>query len=121
MAMDMGTLNRWQRAAQRALAADLTGDLVQRGSSILVASQTTDGKRYAVRLVGNRVGQCNCEAGLLGKPCAHRAAVAIRLYEKLGFVREGIQREALHRDGKRFDILMYAILRHEWEGRSNEG
>lgn len=82
MALDMNTLNRWQRAAQRALAADLTGDLVQRGSSVLVASQTTAGKRYAVRLVGNRAGQCNCEAGLLNKPCAHRAAVALRIYER---------------------------------------
>jgi hypothetical protein len=82
MALDMNTLNRWQRAAQRALAADLTGDLVQRGQSVLVASQSEAGKRYAVRLVGNRAGQCNCEAGLLGKPCAHRAAVAIRLYER---------------------------------------
>jgi uncharacterized Zn finger protein len=82
MALDMATAQRWTRAAQRALAADLTGDLIRRGNSVLVPSTTSDGKRYRVQLDGNRVGQCDCEAGLLGKPCKHRAAVAIRLYEK---------------------------------------
>lgn len=39
---------------------------------------------------------------------------AIRLYEKLGFVREGVYREALHRDGQRHDMLLYGLLRREW-------
>src|SRR5687767_9625179 len=82
MAMDMATIERWRRAAKRALAADLPGDLVRRGDSVLVPSTTADGKRYRVRLDGNRVGGCDCEAGLLNKPCKHRAAVAIRLFEK---------------------------------------
>ena len=30
----------------------------------------------------SRLGGCDCEAGLLGQPCKHRAAVAIRLYER---------------------------------------
>jgi RimJ/RimL family protein N-acetyltransferase len=42
---------------------------------------------------------------------------AIRLYEKLGFVREGAFREALHRDGQRYDMFVYGILRGEWEAR----
>lgn len=40
---------------------------------------------------------------------------AIRVYEKLGFTQEGILRQALHRDGQRYDILMYGLLRPEWE------
>jgi RimJ/RimL family protein N-acetyltransferase len=43
----------------------------------------------------------------------NRAAIA--LYEKLGFSREGVIRESLHRDGQRHDSLLYGILRHEWE------
>lgn len=82
MALDMATVARWQRAAQRALAADLTGDLVKRGNSILVASTSTDGRRHRVQLVNNQVGACTCEAGQFGRPCSHRAAVAIRLYER---------------------------------------
>lgn len=43
---------------------------------------------------------------------------AIKLYESLGFTREGIYREHIHRDGKRYDMLLYGILRREWESRS---
>lgn len=40
---------------------------------------------------------------------------AIRVYENLGFQREGVFREFLHRDGQRYDMLLYGILRREWE------
>lgn len=40
---------------------------------------------------------------------------AISLYEKLGFKREGVYREFIHRDGKRWDMYLYGILSHEWE------
>lgn len=42
---------------------------------------------------------------------------AIALYERLGFRREGAFREFLHRDGGRYDMLLYGILRREWEER----
>lgn len=41
---------------------------------------------------------------------------AIRLYESLGFLREGAAREALYRDDQRYDMLIYGILRGEWKG-----
>ena len=48
---------------------------------------------------------------------------AIYLYEKLGFQQEGIYREFLQRDERRFDMYLYGLRRHEWEarerGRSN--
>jgi len=40
---------------------------------------------------------------------------AIRLYEKLGFQKEGTYREAVLRDGKRHDLLLYGILEREWK------
>ena len=40
---------------------------------------------------------------------------AIKLYEKLGFKREGVYREFIHRDGKRYDMYLYGILRSEWD------
>lgn len=43
---------------------------------------------------------------------------AMRLYEKLGFKREGIYREHLRRDGQRYDMLVYGLLRHEWDGQA---
>jgi RimJ/RimL family protein N-acetyltransferase len=39
---------------------------------------------------------------------------AVALYAGLGFVREGVFREHLHRDGQRYDMILYGILRHEW-------
>ncbi len=44
---------------------------------------------------------------------------AIRLYEKIGFILEGTQREALLREGQRYDVYNYAMLEHEWRSRQN--
>ena len=44
---------------------------------------------------------------------------AIALYEKLGFQREGMHREYLQRDGRRYDMYLYGLLRSEWEDRSS--
>ena len=42
---------------------------------------------------------------------------AIAVYEKLGFQREGVLREALYRDNARYDMYIYGLLRREWEVR----
>lgn len=39
---------------------------------------------------------------------------AIRLYEKTGFKKEGVFRELLFRDNKRYDLYLYGLLREEW-------
>ena len=41
-------------------------------------------------------------------------APAIRLYEGIGFQREGAYREFLQRDGQRVDLLLMGMLAHEW-------
>jgi RimJ/RimL family protein N-acetyltransferase len=41
---------------------------------------------------------------------------AIKLYERLGFTREGTLRDFIFRDGKRYDMYLYGLLRHEWSG-----
>ncbi|MEP7292326.1 MAG: GNAT family protein [Chloroflexota bacterium] len=40
---------------------------------------------------------------------------AIKLYERLGFKREGVLREYLRRDGQRYDMIFYGLLAQEWE------
>lgn len=42
----------------------------------------------------------------------------IRLYEKLGFKKEGVYREAVLRDGVRSDLYLYGILRREWTNKN---
>jgi RimJ/RimL family protein N-acetyltransferase len=39
---------------------------------------------------------------------------AQRTFERAGFVREGVQRSMIERDGRRFDLLLYGLLRQEW-------
>jgi len=39
---------------------------------------------------------------------------AIKLHEKCGFKREGVFREYLQRDGQRYDMVLYGLLRQEW-------
>ncbi|MFJ8652042.1 GNAT family N-acetyltransferase [Streptomyces rochei] len=39
---------------------------------------------------------------------------ALRVYEKVGFVREGARREVERRDGVRVDEVLMAVLDHEW-------
>lgn len=41
-------------------------------------------------------------------------AAAVRLYEKHGFVREGIKRQARFKNGEYNDIYIYAILREDY-------
>ncbi len=40
---------------------------------------------------------------------------AIALYQKLGFQHEGTFRQFLLRDGRRYDMLLFGLLRDEWE------
>ncbi|OJD37962.1 gnat family protein [Diplodia corticola] len=42
-----------------------------------------------------------------------------RLYQRLGFSLEGRRREALWFRGRFHDMLLFSMLRHEWEKRSN--
>jgi RimJ/RimL family protein N-acetyltransferase len=41
--------------------------------------------------------------------------VALRLFEKAAFKVEARRREAIHRKGRRWDVLHYGLLREEWE------
>ncbi|MEU6541897.1 GNAT family protein [Streptomyces sp. NPDC046859] len=41
-------------------------------------------------------------------------ARALRVYEKVGFVREGVRREADFRDGRWMDWVLMAMLAREW-------
>jgi RimJ/RimL family protein N-acetyltransferase len=45
-------------------------------------------------------------------------AGALRLFEKAGFLLEVRRRQALNRDGRRWDLLMHGLLREDWEARN---
>jgi RimJ/RimL family protein N-acetyltransferase len=48
--------------------------------------------------------------------CAENAP-AIRIYEKAGFVKEGVLRQAMYRRGGYVDFWVMGILREDWEKR----
>lgn len=43
---------------------------------------------------------------------------AIHVYEKIGFVREGVERDALFWEGRFYNQIIMSILEHEWTSRS---
>ena len=44
---------------------------------------------------------------------------SIALFAKLRFQREGVYREFLRRDGKRYDMYLYGLLSREWGARKD--
>lgn len=45
--------------------------------------------------------------------------VALNLYNKMGFVEEGVQRKAIYRDNIYHDYIMMSILKDEYNERAN--
>jgi len=46
---------------------------------------------------------------------------AVRFFERAGFAVEARQRQALQRDGRRWDALIMGLLRPEWDAKRKEG
>jgi ribosomal-protein-alanine N-acetyltransferase len=43
-----------------------------------------------------------------------------RVWQKLGFQEEGVQREAVFKDGEYLDVYWYSVLEDEWQDRFDE-
>ncbi len=72
------------------------------GSAMLVAAITTAFEEMDVHRIE------------LGVYTHNHTAIAV--YEKLGFHREGVQREVTLVDGEWWSSLMMSVLEHEWPG-----
>ena len=75
------------------------------------------GKGYgsdALRVI-LRYAFCELNLHRVGLDVISSNARAIRAYEKVGFRQEGRVREAVHRDGQRYDRVFMGILRDEWQ------
>lgn len=95
--------------------------------SIKWASQTAElaiaigpseyrGKGYgqdALRLILN-YGFAELNLHRIGLTVMDYNSAAIHAYERVGFMREGAKRQMVHREGQRYDLLIYGILREEW-------
>ncbi|MEG9296294.1 GNAT family protein [Mangrovibacillus sp. Mu-81] len=93
------------------------------GLSILIGEEAHHGKGYGREAMECLLAYAFSELNL------HRMQLtvfsyntrAIRLYESLGFTKEGSFREFLQRDGSRHDMLLYGMLADEWNSRRREG
>jgi RimJ/RimL family protein N-acetyltransferase len=84
-------------------------------SDVLGTGYGTEATELMLRLAFERIG-------------LHRVALsvfdfnsrAIRSYEKVGFTIEGRHREAIARDGQRWDELTMGVLAAEWQARQDD-
>lgn len=58
---------------------------------------------------------CRIELGVL-----ENNAAAIRLYEKTGFVHEGVKRKANYKNGEYISMIMMGLLKEEWEDNKHK-
>lgn len=74
------------------------------------------GKGYGPEAIGLLLDYAFDELGLhrVGLRVISYNAARIRAYEKVGSRLEGTIREAVWREGKRWDVLAYGILHDEW-------
>lgn len=77
------------------------------------------GKGYGREALGLMLDYAFDELGLyrVGLRVMAYNTHAIKAYEAIGFVREGTQRGAVWREGQRYDIHFYGILRDEWSAK----
>ena len=74
------------------------------------------GTAFLSLVLGEAFGPMGAERFYLD--CFADNARAQRSYEKLGFTRDGVLRQAFRlADGRRSDLIMMAILKTEWEAR----
>lgn len=80
------------------------GDAEQRGKGY--------GREALDLLVRYSFGELNLN--YLGASVPEYNPVALRLFQGAGFSEMACQRQALYRDGRRWDLLIYGLLRDEW-------
>jgi len=105
-----------------ALIEDIEWSNQQGWLSIGLGNRSTWGKGYGKDATRLLVGFAFRELNLyrLSLTVFDYNVRAISLYEAIGFRREGTFREFGNRDGKRYDLVLYGLLRTEWEGHSGE-
>jgi RimJ/RimL family protein N-acetyltransferase len=56
----------------------------------------------------------------LGASVPEYNPVALRLLQRAGFTERACQRQALYRDGRRWDLLIYGLLKDEWSEKNEK-
>jgi RimJ/RimL family protein N-acetyltransferase len=92
-------------------------DYVNRSGQLHIMIGTTENRgkgagTFAVReMVRHGFNNLNLRRIELGVLASHAHALAV--YEKVGFVREGVKRQAVYKNGTYVDLIMMGLLRNE--------
>src|ERR671921_281035 len=68
------TPERWQKAAERAIAEGISVRQVIASGMWVATSGTHANVAYVLEITGNLVQSCSCPAGTFGDPCCKHAA-----------------------------------------------
>lgn len=98
--VSLGSINERQKSAEWAFYLDEA--LQGAGIGSRVEFKLLD---YAFNEAG--LEKLNCEVLETNFP-------VVRLHEKFGFVREGVRRKNVIKDGERIDVVLLGILKDEW-------
>jgi RimJ/RimL family protein N-acetyltransferase len=101
----VGFINLWLNQMDRDAWVGIgIGDAGDRGKGY-----GTDAMRIALRYLFEELEMERASLGVFADN-----ARAVRAYQRVGFVIEGVQREEVLRDGRRWDTLIMGVLRREW-------
>jgi len=87
--------------------------------SIIIGDTSQRQKGYAAEALRQVIAVCFGPLGLhrVGAEIFSFNTPSIRLFESLGFVREGVKRESVWKKGRFADECSYSLLRPEWRHR----
>lgn len=107
--------------------AEVTDDRARVVELSVYVLPTHQGKGYgtdAVRTLARHAFRTLNAESLLARIRADNTA-SVRLFEAVGFVREGTRRRAFYKEGQCHDVALFGLLREEFEnsteGADNEG
>lgn len=135
--IDFESHRAWIAAQSSTLMWAITSRAGEHFGNVLIQTATTRSSAYLQIYIGSpaargrglgRRALCRVLEHAFNELRLHRVwlhtlpdnAAAISLYEKVGFVREGNEREALLRDGRFVDQWRWSLLAHEWNARKAE-
>jgi RimJ/RimL family protein N-acetyltransferase len=101
----IGFINLWPNKIDRDCWIGIAiGDAADRGKG-----HGTDSMRITLRYLFEELEMERASLGVFADNLR-----AVRSYQRAGFVVEGVQREEVLREGRRWDTMIMGVLRREW-------
>lgn len=90
------------------------------GLTIFIADQEMRGKKYGQQAIMLLLDYAFNYLNLHKVYCKTDNSAAAGMYEKLGFLKEGVLRQQSYQDGQYVDKIVFGILRDEYHGSKSQ-